>query len=165
MYKIKDKVVYKKAGVCEIVDIIDKDFGNGLKQYYVICPCYSSNSSKIMLPVDKEASLRNILSKNEALEIIDNMPNAKDIWIQDSKLRKEKFLEIINAGDLDEICSLIYTIHYKREDFIKNKKMLSMMDKDIFETAEKLVFEELATALNISINDIDNFIDERLNNN
>ena len=163
MYKIGDKVVYKKSGVCVVDSIQDKDFGNGNVTYYYLLPYYNKNATKIMIPVDRGDLLRDIISKEEALKIIDYIPKAEDCWIQDSKTRREKFSNVMQSGNIKELCSLINTLNNKRKEFSKNKKMLSMMDKEAYQHAEKLVFEEIATSLNISLEDTRDFVNNRIN--
>ena len=116
-----------------------------------------------MIPVDRGDLLRDVISKEEALKIIDYIPKAEDCWIQDSKTRREKFSNVMQSGDIKELCSLINTLNNKRKEFSKNKKMLSMMDKEAYQHAEKLVFEEIATSLNISLEDTRDFVNNRIN--
>jgi CarD family transcriptional regulator len=88
MFEINDYIIYGGNGIHKILDIgtinisgIDKE-----RLYYTL-KSVNSNGGTSYTPIDNEkVVLRKILSKKEALEIIDEIPNIGTIYIEDEKL-------------------------------------------------------------------------------
>ena len=163
MFKVGEKAIYKNLGVYLVDDIETEDFGDGDKKYYVLIPFYKKNSSsKIMLPAASARSLREIPPKEKVLNLIDDFDECDNLWINDSKQRRDEFYDILENGNLRDLVSLLHTIREKRLELKKNKKMLSMMDKEIYEIAEKCVREGICASLELEPKDLDRFIDARI---
>ena len=76
MFKINDTVLYGTEGVCEIKDITQLNFGEGMMEYYVLQPIYK-DSLTIFVHTGNDhliSKMRLILSREEIEEIIRTMP-------------------------------------------------------------------------------------------
>ena len=75
MLKINDYVIYNLIGVCKIIDITEgKDIHDVDTEYYVLQPVCNSNLI-IKCPVNgPKILIRKIISKNEALSLIETIP-------------------------------------------------------------------------------------------
>ena len=76
-YSVNDTVLYGAEGVCRVAEIIQRDFGSGTVDYYVLRPVYNENST-IFVPVNNPAltdKIRRVLSADEIREIIRSMPD------------------------------------------------------------------------------------------
>ncbi len=164
-FKVGDFVVHKNEGVCVITSIENKDFGAGVHEYYIMHPYFKSarTSSSIMIPVANCSQIRKHISKNDAEELILSLPTSEDVWISESKKRKENFAKIINTGDLQSLCGLVRTIHFKRSEYADMKKTIPLTDSATAALAERLAFEELAIAIGIQPEEVSDYISKRLN--
>ncbi len=97
MYKINDIVVYKKD-VCRIKDIkTNKTTGN---TYYVMVPI-DDESLVIDIPIEnKTGFLRDLLSKDEVENLINEIPNIKPFDNLDDKNIELKYKQAITNVEL-----------------------------------------------------------------
>ncbi|MBE6124592.1 MAG: hypothetical protein E7184_03605 [Erysipelotrichaceae bacterium] len=163
MFKIGDVVVYKNSVICKINGIEKISLGKEEKEYFVLNYLYRNVPTRIMLPVDNCLQIRPIMSKKDAISLIELMTKSKNIWVNDNKVRKEKFLKIISDNNKEQLCSLLHTLYIKKKELEQNKKNLNLTDKSIFEAAEEIIFGEIAASLNIDIKDVLTYIDNYLN--
>ena len=164
MFEVGKYVFHKTVGVCHIDCIEEHVFNGKSTKYYIMHPAFQDLNMKVMLPTEREDMIRDIVSKNGALKIIDDMKNAEDIWIKDSKFRREKYSEIISNNNHKDICSLIKTLYFRKIECEKDHKPFAYSDKNFFEKAEKMLFDELTIALGISRSEIQTLINQRIEN-
>ena len=162
MFDVGDKVVYKNHGVCEIKQRINFDFGDGEKEYFVIVPVFHDSDLIIRIPVYQTEVLKNLPTKKEALALIALLKDNTSIWIDNVKLRKENFNRLIAKGDEQDIATIIYSIHKKKEELALVRKQISMTDRLIYDRCKKLLFEELALTLKIDYDKVAEYINEHL---
>ena len=147
MYKINDKVVYKKD-VCLIQDI--KDI-NGLS-YYVLIPV-NDETLKISVPVTSN-SVREVLTKKKAEELIKRMKEIAPL--EDEGQLDYTFRSLINEGSYESLIQIIKTIYNRQK--INKKKKLSDRENTYYKEAEKYLYTELGTALKMTVKDTKKYI-------
>lgn len=159
MFKINDYIMYSTVGVCKVLDIIDeKSVYNMPSEYYVLQPVYSDGTI-IKIPVgNTKIVMRPILSEEAVMSLINDMPEDEDVWIDNDRQRNEKFKSIIKTGKCDEWIKLIKSIYVTKEGKKLLGKKLNQADEEIVKAAEKLLFEEFATVLNISPDEVNDYI-------
>lgn len=153
MYKIGDYVVYKRD-VCIVRDIKDN--------YYVLS-LIDDDSLIINVPLDnKLGNIRDVISKKDALKIIDEIPSIEVISdVLDKKIEQE-YKSLLNMGHIGLI-KIIKTTYLRNDNRIKNKKRVSERDNDYFCKAERLLYNELSIALNMSYDDVKKYIYDVVN--
>lgn len=163
MFKINDYVVYNTTGVCKIIDIRkEKGISNNDMDYYVLEPAYDKNLT-IKTPVNNpKVLMRNIITKDEILELIAAMPNNESPWISDDRERNETFKAALKSLDSEKWIKLIRTIYIAKQKKTELGKKLSKADEEIMKIAEKNLNEEFALALNISPDEVVPYILERI---
>lgn len=163
MFKVNDYVVYSTTGVCKIIDIIrEKNISDNDTDYYVLEPVYDKNLI-IKTPVNNpKVLMRNIITKDEILELIASMPEKESIWINDDRERNEKFKAVLKSLESEEWMNLIRTIYIAKQKKTELGKKLSKADEEIMKIAEKNLNEEFALALNISPDEVAAYILERI---
>ena len=163
MFNVGDKIVNKNGKVCEIVKIETVDYGVGPKTYYVLRPCFSSNKSlKIHVPVDQEANLRPTMTKEEVEALLVQVPTIDTIWYTNPKVRKAKFKELSTSGEPIEIFRLIKSFLEKKEEYRVERKALSFTDENFLKELRVNIFNEIAIALNMSLEEVENYLCERV---
>jgi len=154
MYKIGDAVVYKKD-VCKIVDIKRSHLNN--EDYYIMIPL-DDPSLKIDVPASNRCGyIRDIISKNEVLKLIKEIPRIKTIDSQD-KLLEQEYKRLMTTYNHRDLISIIKTSYLRNKEKEKNKKKLSDKDNYYFNQAEKYLYNEFSVALNMSFEETKNFV-------
>lgn len=164
MFEINETVVHPNAGICKICDIKFERFKTVCDKYYVLSPLYSTVETKIYVPVSgNKITLRYPLSKEELIFALENSLKIADQWIDNDKLRAEKFNSILKEKEPSSIIEMICELHKKRKEREKAGRKLRSNDERILSEAEKLVNREFAFVLDISPDDVPGFIMKKLN--
>ncbi|MBQ6877204.1 MAG: CarD family transcriptional regulator [Oscillospiraceae bacterium] len=156
--------VYGASGVCRVEDICVRDYGAGKKEYYILQPVFDLRSS-LSIPVDSpvfESHARELLQKEEVLEIIDFFPNTEAEWIRDDKERIETFRNLLEGGIRKDIAVLIRSLYLHKKELAEKGKKLRSSDEAIMQRAEKLLYDEFAWVLGIEPKEVVPFIKKRV---
>lgn len=159
MYKKNDYVVYKR-NVCKIKDIKENTLMG--KTYYVMTPL-DDNSLIIDIPIDNENNfLRDIISKEDAEKIIEKIKDIEPLEITNDKNIEFQYKEMLNTGKHENYIKIIKTTYLRNENRINKKKRISEIDNTYFNLAEKYLYNELSISLNKSIEEIKEYIFEKV---
>ncbi len=156
--------VYGNTGVCFVEDICTKDCGAGKKEYYVLAPVYDSLST-IYVPTDApafESHAKELLKKEEVLELIDYFPKAEPQWIVNDKERAEAFRKLLESGERKDLVLLICSLYTHKTELAQKGKKLRSSDESIMQRAERLLFGEFAFVLELKPKEILPFIKDRI---
>ncbi len=166
MLKINDFVIYGLMGVYKIVDIAkEENIYNIETEYYVLQPLCDNNLT-IKCPVDSPKILiRKVISKEEALSLIETIPGTETVWIENNRERNLRFKASLNTGECEEWIKLLKTLYIEKQKKTVAGKKLGKADEDIMKAAETNLFEEFSIALNISPNLVISFIEDHLSYN
>ncbi len=160
MFNIGDLIVYGNAGVCRVAKIGGppmKGLPEG-KDYYTLSPYYAEKSV-IFTPCDNDkVVMRPIVSKAEADELINKIPDIGFLSIPDEKKREECYKETIRSCDPHMFVSIIKTIYARKQQRISEGKKVTASDEKYFQMAEDKLYGELAIALEIEKNEVRNYI-------
>ena len=160
VFKIGDLIVYGNAGVCRVVEI-GKPPLTGVPEdqdYYTLAPYYSEKSV-IFTPCNNEkVVMRPIVSKDEANELISNIPAIEYLGISDEKKREECYKETIRTCDPAKFISIIKTIYERKRQRIAEGKKATASDEKYFQMAEDKLYGELAIALDIEKTKVRDYI-------
>lgn len=160
MYKKDDYVVYKHD-VCKIKDVKENRLmGN---TYYVMTPI-DDDTLIIDIPVDNRMGfLRDIISPDEAEKLIEKIPEIKPLENINEKYIEAQYKEMLNDGDHENLIKIIKTTYLRNESRINSKKKISEKDNTYFKLAEKYLYNELAVSLNKTVDEIKEYIFEKVN--
>lgn len=164
MFEKGDYIVYGTTGVCEVTDIrkmnmrgIPKD-----KLFYVLTP-YNQKGSTVFTPVDSTKTvMRKILSKEQALELIDSMPEIEELYFSNDKVREEKYKECVRSCDCEQCIRVIKTLYLRREEKLSQGKKFAATDERYLRMAEENLYSELEVALHKDKKEVQQLIEERL---
>ena len=154
MYAVNDTVMYGQSGICKITEICDRKFGRETLKYYVLRPVYGDNTV-IYCPVDSDkVRIRKLLSAEEVVALIREMPAQQGDWIENDNLRKEAQTEILRRGDHKELIALIKTLYRKRTETENSGRRFHRADAEAMAQAEKMLYQEFAQVLDISPDEV-----------
>jgi len=168
MFNVKDLVIYGARGVCEIVDIIKKDFSEGKEKiYYVLRPVYDAKAT-IFVPIGNEtltSKMHQVLTTDEVYEMIKSIPKKDTIWIENENQRKETYRKILANGVREELIMLIKALYFHEENRKEDGKKLSISDERFMKSAEKILYDEFAIVLHMEPDEVLSFIKEYIQEN
>lgn len=147
MFKAGEYIIYNN-NVCRIKEIRNKEF-------YVMNPV-DDESLTITLPVDNN-SIKEVMNKKEALNLIDNILDVEVLDI-DGKLLEKEYKKLIKSDDIYDKIKIIKTLYMRNIIRENNGKKLSETDNNYLNKAEKVVYNELAISLNKSFDETKEFI-------
>lgn len=160
MFSIGDIFIYGSNGVCRITDIKEEKFGSEVKTYYILSPFFDKRET-IYVPTDNEtlvSRLKEILSKEEIIKMIKDIPSRENIWNDNINLRKEEFKKIIKSADRTALCSLLKTLHDRRIILEQSGKSLSVYDERFLKQAQNIIHGEIALVLEMKPDEVEPFI-------
>lgn len=165
MFQVGDTIIYTTYGLCRIDDLVKKEFNGEMKDYYILKPLNDSKASlqiQVDNPITKE-KLRKILTKSEALDLINQVPSIEPYWIENENERKRHFSNILRCGLRSEIIGIIKSILNHSIGLKERGRKLHACDEQSCKDAEKIIYEELAHVLEKERKEIQELLFECLN--
>ncbi len=154
MFKVGDTVLYGADGVCKIVEITEKSFGEISTTYYVLAPIFT-NGSTFFVPTQNEklaSKMHEVLSLEEIKSIIDKSGTLT--WQENDMIRKDEFKAITSGGDFGQVVSLLKTIIAHKKEVEALGKNLHKADEIAYKEAIKIIYEEFNMSMEISKEDV-----------
>ena len=162
MFKKGNFVINTNNGICEIQDIITMNMSGTTKEYYLLVPV-SEPSAKVYIPVDvAENRIRLVITKEEAWEIIKDIPSIESIWIENDKEREKIYKEALASREPKRLISIIKTLYLRKKERTDAGKKNTAVDERYFKLAENQLHAELAFALGEPKQNITKIIEEHL---
>lgn len=166
MYQIKDKVIYGLSGICEVIDIstIDKEDTLKSREYYTLQT--KKTGENIRIPIDYTGrKLRSIISRDEAEELINKIPEIKPIKSINERMIEAAYKECLQNYNYEEWIGLIKFIYQRQQKRIQNKKNPLDLDEKYMKKVEYALYQELAYALGIEFDKVIDYIAEKVEKN
>ncbi|MGN1371096.1 MAG: hypothetical protein ACI4XM_02290 [Candidatus Coprovivens sp.] len=152
MYKINDIIIYKRE-VC-IINKIKNNYYNG-KDYYSVSPI-SDKTLTLNIPTDSP-QIKNLLTKKEALNIIEKIPTINEIKADDKSL-ENIYKELLSTDKEEDLVKIIKTTYLRNKKRVDSGKKIGDKDDIYFKKAESLLYNSLATSLNMTFNECKEYI-------
>lgn len=162
MYQVDDLIVYGNHGVCRVaevgtpkVPVADRN-----RQYYTLRPAYQ-REQVIYAPVDNNKTvMRPILTKQEADDLIEEIPKLNTVWIASEKEREAQYKATIRTCDCKELVRMIKTLYERKRERVQSGKKVPVVDERYFHQAEEQLCGELAIVLKIPKEEVSGYIAE-----
>lgn len=164
MFEIGEKIVYGSMGVCEVQDVAPMDFGGGGEKelYYVLRPLYQDGV--IYAPVKGAVYMRPILSAQEVNRLIDGIPQMEAAVVEERSLTMlaAHYETILSTHDCRELLTLSMSLYEKKQRARQQKKKFGQIDTRFMKRTEELLFGEMAAALGIPVEQVPDYIVQRV---
>lgn len=155
MYEIGQFVVYRQVSVCKIEGVETPSFeSDRTKTYYKLSPVFDNkNATTIYVPMQSLECLRPILSKEEGEALLREIPNVKPTACPYKKPPQVTafYQDILASCDLKQYVALLKEVSGKSK---AAGKKASEIDMRFRAKTERLLSEELATALQKPLDEI-----------
>lgn len=146
MFEKGEYIVYGHSGICLVEDITRLNIPGADKKrlYYVLAPL-NIKGNRIYFPVDKEnANARRLITEQEAWQLLDEIRDIEEIWVDNEKLREEKYKQALNSGECRQWVSIIKTLYQRKQTRLSQGKKMPAMDERYMKLAEDALYGELA---------------------
>ena len=151
MFAAGDLVVYGGEGVCRIESIgpSGMSYDSGDRMYYHLTPLYRSGT--VLTPVDTKVLMRPILTRQEAEDLIAQLPQLppEEPESRSMRLLKEFYQQIVTSYDCRRMAGLIRSAVRRRKHALRTGRKVSQMDERYLRRAEIALYGELAAALDL----------------
>ena len=112
MFNVGDLIIYGNYGVFRVNDIglPDISYINKDKDYYTLNAVHYSNT--IYTPVDTDVFMRHIISYEDAIELINQIPNIEADIFENNNIRllSEHYESSLQTHECEDLIQLLKTI-------------------------------------------------------
>ena len=156
-FQVDQKVVYPSKGVGVIKSITQKKFKDTKIPYYVIY--IEVTDMTIMVPVDKafELGIRPTVSRDEAMKALELISEDYEPIPSDWKMRYQMNLELLKKGSIKDIAVIVRSLYHRSK-----VKELPILERKLYDSALKLLEDEVSISLRKSKDEVENMIFARL---
>lgn len=164
MYQLGTLIVYGGEGVCRVESIGPLEMRGAQKgvDYYTLSPLY--RDGKIFTPVDTPVYTRPIMTREEADALIAQIPDIPAEVYENSnpRLLNEHYQIYLKSYNCVDLVRLIRAIYAKGRNIAEKGRKLGQVDERNRKRAEEMLHGELAAALEIPLDEIKDYICQRV---
>ena len=164
MFKIGQYVSCGNKGVCTVENITTLDISgvDKEKMYYILKPYYMA-ASTVYVPVESSAtSMRPILTREEAEDLIASIPDIPMLTIQNEKFVEQDYRNAMKTNRCEEWVKIIKTIYERKQKRLQAGRKETAVDGKFFKIAEDNLYGELAIALEVRREEMQEYISGQL---
>ena len=156
-FQVNQKIVYPSQGVGKIVEIKERKFKDEMILYYVIY--LEVSDMTVLVPVKRceELGIRAIVSPEEAQKALDMIGEEFEPVTTDWKLRYQMNLELLKKGSVQDIASIVRCLYHRSKI-----KELPILERKLYDSAKKLLEDEISFALSKSVKEVEALIHAKL---
>lgn len=104
-----------------------------------------------------------MLSREEAYGLIDQIKEVDELGITDDRQREARYKEALKTCDCRQWLGIIKTMYSRKKDRLSRGKRLTEVDERYLKKAKENLYRELSIPLEISEEEVEQFIAERIN--
>jgi CarD family transcriptional regulator len=164
LFKIGDLIICGNTGVCTVTNIAVLDLvATEKKSYYVLSPLYQNGVIYIATD-NKKVFMRPIISIAEVEKLIDTIHSTQaEAYYCNALSGLIKHYDFaIKSHECKHLIELTMSIYAKKEYVAKQNRKLGTIDEKYLKRAEELLFGEMAAALNITKDEVPDYISVKL---
>ena len=155
MFEVNDKVIHSREGLSTIVGVTEMA-GN---QYFIIHADRGGGENIYVLINNTGSLIRKIMTKDEALVVIEFMKGVKAEFISNTKQRRDIYKKKLLSGNVLDLAYLsrqLYFYHYYNEN--GQPVRLGPTDVQLLKDAEIILFDELSISFKIERDNIADYV-------
>lgn len=164
MFEVGEYIVYGSKGVCLVEDITHVDIpGADKDRLYYVLGQMENDTGKIYVPTDNDkVKMRKVISKKAAADLIQEMPQIEQLWIEDDKRREARYKEAMRTCDYHDWVSIIKTLYFRKKERTAQGKKITALDEKYLKAAENELYSELSLTLGVPKAEMTEYIKEQL---
>ena len=156
-FSVGQVVVFPSQGVGKITAITDEDFKGEKIRYYNIYIEVSDTEALIPVNRAKLKGIRSIVSAEEAASALELLGEPCEPVTSDWKLRYQTNLDLLKKGSIKDIATIVRNL-YNRSKI----KELPILERKLYDSAKKLLEDEIAFAMEKSPKEVEEILHEKL---
>lgn len=167
MFEAGSYIIYGTKGVCKVdaIGTINVPGVDKQRLYYTLSPV-NDRSGIIYTPVENsKVSMRKVISKEDALALIEEIPSIELLWIENEREREQLFQKTLLTCDCREAVKIIKTLYLKKQKRLEAGKAATALDQKYLQYAQEQLYGEFAIALGMDKNQVENYITETIEKN
>ena len=156
MLNVGECVIYGSHGLCKVRDILVPSFleRGKEKQYYMMISAVDAGSV-LYVPIEgAEDKIREVISADNAEELIDEIEEVPVMKLPEGKKAEAVVMDIVKRNDACEMMSLVKSLNRIKAIREAEGKKFATLNERYLSITEKLLYTELAFALETSKDDI-----------
>ncbi len=165
MFQKDEYIFYESGGICKIEDIQTSPIETMPpdREYYVVKSLHDP-SGVMFIPVDSDrVFLRRLLNREEALALLDSIPQMEEICEENGKLLRARYLDAMRTHDPKEWLRIIKTVRSRTAAAAqKRSQRISETERTLSDSAKRYLHAELSLALGIPESGMEAYITEHL---
>ena len=116
------------------------------------------------MPVDTQAFMRPVITRQQALDLIDRIPTLHEDHYKagNRRLLTDQYQASLRSHSCEELVELIAFIYHKQQRTLERGRRLSETDQRYRKRAEELLHGEFSIALDIPLEEVQPYIAKRL---
>jgi CarD family transcriptional regulator len=156
-FNVDQQVVYPSQGVGKVTEIFERTFNGAQVLYYKIH--IEASDMTVMVPVEKaeDLGIRQIVSAQEAEEALKLLSDDFEPITSDWKLRYQTNLDLLKKGTVKDIATIVRCLYNRSK-----VKELPILERKLYDSAKKLLEDEISFALGKTAKEIESEIHTRL---
>lgn len=160
MFSVGDKVVYPNHGAGTIVAVETKEILGEEKKYYIMK--LPIGEMKVMIPIEKveEIGIRNVISEEEADEVLGLLKGDKSKMSQNWNRRFRANMEKLKTGDIYEVAEVVRNLTIR-----DHEKGLSTGEKKMLNNSRQILISELVLSKDMEEEEVEDLISDVFNDN
>lgn len=150
MYEVGQLVVYGTHGVCQIVDLEEKQVDKRLIPYFVLEPV-EHPGTKYFMPSQNETALskiRPLMDDAQIRQVLSECVAAE--WIPVDNRRRNRYRELLSGVQVTEVLSMLRAVYAHRRGQMETGKKLHQCDDQFMTDAHKIFIGEIMQVMQIS---------------
>lgn len=158
MRAVGEFCVHPGQGVCLIKDVVSEP-----TPAYILSPIGQKHPVQIAFPLSQEFRLRDLMTHEEAANLVDTYPQIEliTLHIHNASLEESHFRHVIREGSCKDSISIAKTFRSRINTARSLSKKPPISYERIFRMASNRGLYELITALNCSVEEIQNVFSSR----
>lgn len=152
-----DAVVYKCRGLYEVEEIGTLEFGfaDRKKKYYTLRSVENA-SDRAYVPADDMTNIRKPVTRQQALDLIEKMPQIETLTVRNEKLREQEYKTCISDFCPENWVRVLKTTYTRT----KKRGKITSVDRKYQALLEHALYSEFSFALGIPEGQVTGFIRE-----
>lgn len=145
-FNVGDKIVHAREGLSTITGETSIS-GN---EYFVVHSDKGSNENIYVLKARAENIIRPVMSKEEALEVVEYMKSVPAAFISNTKQRRDIYKRKLLSGDVNDLAYLTRQLYFFNF-YNANGQLVKLgpTDLQMLKDAESILFDEFALSFNV----------------
>ena len=158
MRAVGEFCVHPGQGVCLVENVVSEP-----TPAYILSPIGQKHPVQIVFPLDQEFRLRDLMTRDEATNLVDTYPQIELITfhIHNASLEESHFRHAIREGSCKDSISIAKTFRARIDNARSLNKKPPVSHERIFKMASNRGLYELITALNCTVDEIQKVFSSR----